>query len=340
MNLFLIRYIPKNLAEWLEFSNKECQTLYVGLATGAFLTLAFTKFQANRAKRLKIKQEADKNKKLAEGSGLLSSLLNEEDEAALYKKSGYLVKSQIHNGQTKLARYLRKYGMFENDLHLHKIASRTQSLPNARMMGDPLTCQLMALINMAQKASSHIEVGVYTGYNLLQQALQLRENNPGPDGNFMVYGLDNTVGYFFYCRHHFAEAGIYHQNVDLKIQPAINSLDEMLEEKDPTNPKEYKYKGKIDSCFIDANKDQYEHYYDKCVELVRPGGFIFIDNVLWSGKVAEYDIYLEENDGQPGDKFDVATRALHELNVYVRDDLRTKSCILPFGDGLLVAVKI
>ena len=110
----------------------------------------------------------------------------------------------------------------------------------------------------------------------------------------------------------------------LMVQPGVKSMQEML----PT------MKGKLDTIFIDADKANYSRYYDMAIELLRPGGVLFVDNVLWSGKVWEY---AYENKHQDDEKF---TKPLHELNVKVKNDDRVKACILPIGDGLQFIVKL
>jgi len=93
-------------------------------------------------------------------------------------------------------------------------------------------------------------------------------------------------------------------------------------------------KGQLDTIFIDADKHNYDKYYDYSIELLRPGGVLFVDNVLWSGKVWEY---AYENKHQDDVKF---TKPLHELNVKIAQDKRVKHCILPLGDGLQFIVKL
>lgn len=287
--------------------------LVLGLAAGSLLTYLFC--QRNYKKQLK-KLKAEKDK----------------DEAEIYKKQGYLVKGWKNN--TKLSNYISKYGLFEDDKNLKGIAEITKKQPMAKMLADPVCTQLMSMINMLTKSTNHLEIGVFTGYNLFQQAIQLRENAPK---HYAVYALDNTYGYFFLCRHLFADSQITKEHLHFKVAPALVSLKEMTEDPDFKD----KFVGKIDSIFIDANKEQYKDYYEQSMELLKPGGVLFIDNVLWSSKVVDYELDLEKYG--PGssqlDKYSNDTKCLHELNVYIQNDNRCKNIILPFGDGLLFAIK-
>lgn len=263
----------------------------------------------------------------------INSVLNKSKQKIVHKLKQTILEYESkpiktikvgQNSKDVLTKYIEKFGMFQNDKHLDRIKSRSLTMEDGGMMADTVACQFMSLINLLINSKTHVEVGVFTGYNLLQQALQLKENNP--DNNFMCYAMDTTVGYFFFTRHHFAEAKIKKDNVKFMHNPAINSLETLLEEKDLHE--------KVDSVFIDADKYLIKEYYDKAVQLVRKGGVIFIDNVIWSGRVAEYAINGKEyNDNEK-------TKRIHAMVEYVNLDERVRHVILPFGDGLLMAVKL
>jgi len=237
---------------------------------------------------------------------------------------------------SSMKKYMVEYGMFEQAGEMKKVELRTQAEPDSRMMADPICTQLMALIAHVAQSKRHLEVGVYTGYNLLQQMLELKEiSKANGDAEFLGYAMDNTVGYLFLTRHHFAEAGIMSGNVDLMIQPAVESFEEMLTGKNKFGETLDRgvMIGKLDTIFIDADKPNYSKYIDASIELLRPGGILFVDNVLWSGKVWEYKYEGKHTN-------DEKTIALHEVNQKIKSDPRIKHCILPFGDGLSVCVKL
>ena len=106
--------------------------------------------------------------------------------------------------------------------------------------------------------------------------------------------------------------------IDLQIGPALDTLTEL--EKNGR-------KGQFDFAFIDADKVNYDIYYDKCLNLVRPGGGVAIDNVLWSGAVADVSA-MDEN-----------TKAIRSLNAKLHKDERIDISMVPIGDGLTLARK-
>ena len=239
---------------------------------------------------------------------------------------GSLVKIYQLNHNSPMKKYLEEYGMFKQPEQLTKIKHRTMALPDGRMLADPICSQVMALVADVANSKKHLEVGIYTGYNMLQQMLELKEiaKRDGRADDYIGFGMDVTVGPLFLTRHNFPEAGIMSDKMKLMVQPAIKSFEEML----PS------MKGQLDTIFIDADKGNYSKYYDYSIELLRPGGVLFVDNVLWSGKVWEY---AYENKHEDDEKF---TIPIHQLNVKVAQDKRVKHCILPIGDGLQFIVKL
>lgn len=239
---------------------------------------------------------------------------------------GSLIKLYQLDSDSSMKRYIEEFGMFKQPEELNKIKHRTMALPDGKMLADPICTQIMALVASVANSRSHLEVGIYTGYNLLQQMLELKEiaKREGRADDYIGFGLDVTVGPLFLTRHHFPEAGIMSDKMKLMVQPGVKSMEEML----PS------MKGKLDTIFIDADKANYSKYYEMSIELLRKGGVLFVDNVLWSGKVWEY---AYENKHQDDEKF---TKPLHELNVRVANDERVKACILPIGDGLQFIVKL
>ena len=165
---------------------------------------------------------------------------------------------------------------------------------------------LMRLIG----AKRTIEVGTFTGYS----ALVVAEALPA-DGQ--VIACDVSDEWTAMGRPFWERAGVA-DKIDLRLRPATETLDELIDQGEA---------GAFDFAFIDADKANYDAYYEACLTLLRPRGVIGIDNVLWGGRVANEDA----NDDD--------TRAIRALNRKVRDDSRVDISMLPVGDGLTLAVK-
>ncbi len=165
----------------------------------------------------------------------------------------------------------------------------------------------MALLVKLLGARRTIEIGVFTGYSSLTVALALPD-----DGH--VLACDISDEYTSIGRPFWQEAGVAHK-IDLRIAPAIETLDAQLAAGAT---------GQYDFAFIDADKTGYDAYYERCLQLVRPGGLIAIDNALWGGSVARPAI-------------DADTHALQQLNAKVRDDERVDMALVAIGDGLMLA---
>jgi caffeoyl-CoA O-methyltransferase len=168
----------------------------------------------------------------------------------------------------------------------------------------------MALLVELIGARRAIEIGVFTGYSSLRVALALPA-----DGR--VVACDVSEEYTNVARRYWREAGVEHK-IELRLGPALTTLDALIAQGE---------RGAFDFAFIDADKANYGSYYERCLELVRPGGLVAVDNTLWSGAVADPN------------KQDADTRAIRELNAKVADDPRVSSSLVPIGDGLLLARK-
>jgi len=179
----------------------------------------------------------------------------------------------------------------------------------AGMQIGPDQGQLMALLVKLIGARRTIEIGVFTGYSALTVALSLPE-----DGR--VLACDISDEYTRIGRPYWKEAGIEHK-IDLRLAPALETLDGQLAAGAA---------GQYDFAFIDADKTGYDTYYERCLQLVRPGGLIAIDNTLWGGSVARPST-------------DADTLALQRLNIKVRDDPRVDMALAPIGDGLMLALR-
>jgi predicted O-methyltransferase YrrM len=203
--------------------------------------------------------------------------------------------------------------LLANSLREHpaQVALRaaTRNHPAAGMQISPEQGQLMALLVKLIAAKNAIEIGVFTGYSALTVALALP-----PDGRLLACDLSDE--YTRIGRPFWHEAGVA-QKIELKLAPAIETLDARLAQGGA---------GTYDFAFIDADKTGYDAYYERCLQLVRAGGLIAIDNVLWDGAVAK-----------PADSDD--TRALQALNRKLHRDERIDVAMLPVGDGLTLARK-
>ena len=194
---------------------------------------------------------------------------------------------------------------------LTALREATRSHPRAGMQISPEQGQLMQMLVRLTEARQCIEIGVFTGYSALAVALALPE-----DGRILACDISDE--YTRVGRPYWKRAGVEHK-IELVLEPAINTLDARLA---------VGHAGRYDFAFIDADKTGYADYYERCLQLLRPGGLIAIDNVLWSGRVA-----------RPAETGDADTLALQHLNRILHDDPRIDIALLPIGDGLTLARK-
>ena len=170
--------------------------------------------------------------------------------------------------------------------------------------------QFMALLVQLMGARKALEVGVFTGYSSLSVALALPE-----DGRLIA--CDVSEEWTSIARRYWKEAGVSHK-IELRLSPALETLDALLAAGEA---------GTFDFAFIDADKGNYAVYYERALELLRPGGLIAIDNVLWSGRVADASVD------------DADTVAIRKLNEKLHRDDRISLSLLPLADGLTLALK-
>ncbi len=166
---------------------------------------------------------------------------------------------------------------------------------------------LMAMLVRLIGARRAIEVGVFTGYSALSVALALPD-----DGHLLA--CDISAEYTAIGRPFWQQAGVAHK-IDLRLAPALQTLDNELAAGAA---------GTFDFAFIDADKASYDAYYERCLQLLRPGGLVALDNMLWGGSVARQAT-------------DDDTRALQALNTKLYTDQRVDMVLLPLGDGLSLA---
>lgn len=209
----------------------------------------------------------------------------------------------------ELYRYLLHASLRENDIQ-RRLREETAKLPAASMQIAPEQGQLMSLLARLINARRAIEIGVFTGYSSLSLALAM------PDDGRLI-ACDINPEWTQTARRYWQEAGV-EQKIELRLAPALQTLDTLLADGQ---------QGSFDLVFIDADKRNYRQYYERALELLRPGGLALLDNTLWSGKVADPSVQ------------DEATIAIRELNTYLKNDDRIWLSLLPVGDGLSLAIK-
>ena len=208
-----------------------------------------------------------------------------------------------------LYRYLVEHSVREHPV-LAELRAETAKLPQAVMQIGPEQGQFMALLAKLTGARRCIEVGVFTGYSSLSVALALPDNGS-------IIALDTSEEWTAIARRHWQKAGVA-KKIDLRLGRAMDTLDTLISLQES---------GRFDFAFIDADKGNYLGYYERCLELLRPGGLILLDNTLWSGDVAD-----------PGNQ-EPDTVALRAVNDALHRDERVDLAQLPVGDGLTLARK-
>ncbi|MEM9274100.1 MAG: class I SAM-dependent methyltransferase [Cyanobacteria bacterium P01_F01_bin.143] len=208
-----------------------------------------------------------------------------------------------------LASYIQSVSVQEPEI-LAKLREETSQLSGSRMQIAPEQGQLMSLLVQLLGAKKTLEIGVFTGYSSLVVALALPE-----DGKIVACDVDEQATAI--ASRYWQEAGVSHK-IDLYLAPALETLDQLITS-GQTNS--------FDFAFIDADKRNYANYYEQCLKLIRPGGLIAIDNVLWFGRVAD-----------PED-IDKRTIAIREFNQKLSQDSRVKISLVPIADGLTLALK-
>ena len=186
----------------------------------------------------------------------------------------------------------------------------TRKMSNSGMMSRPESDAFLQLLIRLTGARRVIEVGTFTGSGSLAMALALPE-----DGR--IIACDVSADWTSIGRKHWEKAGVAGK-IDLRIAPAADTLNALLKDGQAD---------KFDMAFIDADKTGYDAYYEGCLKLLRLGGLMVLDNMLWSGDVADPE------------KHDKDTDALRALNLKIKDDARVDFCLLSADDGILLARK-
>ena len=191
-----------------------------------------------------------------------------------------------------------------------RLREETGKMRQAGMQISAHQGQQMAAIARMIGARYAVEVGTFTGYSALCVAEALPK-----DGK--LWCCDVSEEWTRIARRYWKEAGVA-DRIELTIAPALETLDGLLKQN---------LAGRIDLAFIDADKTNYDAYYERCLSLLRPRGVILIDNVLWGGSVANL-----------ADK-DEDTEAIRALNAKLQRDARVDLALFSVGDGMTCAVK-
>ncbi len=209
----------------------------------------------------------------------------------------------------KLREYLLNVSVKESEI-LRELREETAQMEYSAMQISPEQGSFMAFLVGLINGKRTLDIGVFTGYSSLVVALALPK-----DG--YVTACDINTEWIDIARKYWELAQV-EDKIDLRIAPALETLDELLTDG---------YRGTYDFSFIDADKINYQQYYERSLELIRSGGLIAIDNVLWSGRV------IDDHSGDPN------TEAIREFNKKLYQDERVSISMVPIGDGLTLACK-
>ena len=191
-----------------------------------------------------------------------------------------------------------------------RLRAETATMPHGGMQIGADQGALLALLARLVDARRAIEIGTFTGYSALAVASAL------PPGG-KLFCCDVSEEWTSVARRYWRDAGVA-DRIELRLAPAADTLAALLRDGGAET---------FDLAFIDADKPNYDGYYETCLKLMRHGGVIALDNMLWSGKVADPAVH------------DPDTDALRALNAKIRDDDRVDACLLTVGDGVMVARK-
>ena len=205
--------------------------------------------------------------------------------------------------------YLLSVSLREPEV-MKRLREETQKMPRAGMQISPEQGQFMAFLVELIGARRCVEIGTFTGYSALAVARALP-----PDGRLVA--CDVSKEYTARAKPFWKEAGV-EDRIDLRIAPALDTLDKLLAQGEA---------GTYDFVFIDADKGNYLNYFQRALDLLRQGGLVAVDNVLWSGAVA--DPTRDDDD----------TEAIREFNRAIAKDARVSLSMVPIGDGLTLALK-
>ena len=193
---------------------------------------------------------------------------------------------------------------------MRRLREETAVLPRATMQIAPEQAQLLGLLVELIGARRCLEIGTFTGYSTLAVAAALPA-----DGT--VVACDISDEWTQIARGYWQEAGVL-EKIDLRLAPAADTLQALVADGEA---------GTFDFALIDADKENYDRYYELCLELLRAGGLVAIDNVLWHGQVIDRRVADDE------------TTAIRKLNSALHGDSRVSLSLVPIGDGMTLARK-
>lgn len=206
--------------------------------------------------------------------------------------------------------YILAISVKENKVQT-QLREKTGQMSQGNMQISPEQGQLMRFLTRMIGGKRVIEIGTFTGYSALCFALSILDGGE-------VVTCDINDEWTKIARQAWEDAGVDHK-ITLRLGSALETLPALFQEKGI---------GYFDLAFIDADKANYDAYYEHCLNLVRPGGLILLDNMLWSGSVADPSIK------------DKDTKALRDLNAKLSRDSRVEYLLLPIGDGLGMAWRL
>jgi len=205
-----------------------------------------------------------------------------------------------------IAAYVQSVGIVE-PRPLADLRAESQAMENAHWVSSPEQAALLGFLARLIGARRTLDIGTFTGYSALAVAYALP-----PDGE--VRAFDDSPEYAEIARRHWGRAGM-NNRIRLHVGPASDGVEMLISEGQA---------GQFDMAFIDADKEGYDGYYEQALQLVRPGGLIALDNMLWKGTVAD-----------PANRT-ATTVAVRDLTVKIQADPRVDACLVPIRDGLLL----
>jgi len=211
---------------------------------------------------------------------------------------------------TALHDYLIAHSAPEPEI-LRQLRAETALMVEHNMQIAPEQGQFMAMLARLMGVKHYLEIGTFTGYSALVMAMALPL-----DGK--VVALDSNPDFTKTAQTYWEKSG-FGDRITLHLAPAMETLDKLISDGNA---------GSFDMTFIDADKENYQGYFDRCLELLRDGGLILIDNVLWDGAILD----VEDNKS--------STVAIRAFNERVKNDDRVEIVMTPVGDGLTLARKI
>lgn len=210
----------------------------------------------------------------------------------------------------RLAAYLLQIGVTEHPVQT-ALREFTATHRMAKMQISPEQGQFLAWLVKLLGVRRYLEIGVFTGYSALTVALAMGEQG-------RTVACDMSVEFTTIARDYWRQAGV-EDSIALYVQPAVQTLQMLLDDGQA---------GSFDLAFIDADKTSYPQYYEACLQLVRPGGVIAVDNIFLSGRVVS---------PKPGDP--PAVRAMQAFNASLKHDPRVVMSVLPIGDGMTLLTR-